>query len=424
MNLIKELTTLVDDNVISQETAERIQEYYNSKKQSSTNRIYTIFALLGALLVGLGIILIIAHNWDHLTKNIKTVIAFLPLILAQALCLFTLIRKNDNSVWRESTAVLLVFAIGACISLISQIYNIPGNLSSFLFTWALLVLPIIYLMRSSVTSLLYHIGIVAYAGSTCYWGTPNQEDYYYWLLLAGALPYYGMLLKNKPQSNFTSFHNWIIPLSVITSLGTVVISHDSVIYIAYFSLFAVLLVIGNLNIFEQLKPINNSYRILGSLGTVILLLPLSFEWYWKELQREVFSASQFFTSPEFIVAILLTVIAGIYTIKQIQNKKIQPHQFVFALFILTYILGMYSYASIVIINLIVFGLGLMIVWEGAKQNHLGILNYGMLILIALVACRFFDTSISFIIRGALFMIVGIGFFSANIWILKKRRNNE
>jgi uncharacterized membrane protein len=34
------------------------------------------------------------------------------------------IRKYS---WREASAVFLVFAIGACISLISQIYNIPGH---------------------------------------------------------------------------------------------------------------------------------------------------------------------------------------------------------------------------------------------------------------------------------------------------------
>ncbi|MEM6542707.1 MAG: DUF2157 domain-containing protein, partial [Bacteroidota bacterium] len=61
---------------------------------------------------------------------------------------------------------------------------------------------------------------------------------------------------------------------------------------------------------------------------------------------------------------------------------------------------------------------------GAKQDHLGILNYGLLILTALVVCRFFDTDLSFVVRGIMFVSVGAGFFVANYLMLKKRKANE
>ena len=76
------------------------------------------------------------------------------------------------------------------------------------------------------------------------------------------------------------------------------------------------------------------------------------------------------------------------------------------------------------INLLVFALGILTILKGANQNHLGILNYGLLIITALVVCRFFDTNISFVIRGLLFVGVGVGFFMTNYWMLKKRRAHE
>jgi hypothetical protein len=55
------------------------------------------------------------------------------------------------------------------------------------------------------------------------------------------------------------------------------------------------------------------------------------------------------------------------------------------------------------------------------MNHLGILNYGLVIISILVACRFFDTDMSFVLRGLIFVSLGLGFFAVNYWMIKKRK---
>ena len=74
----------------------------------------------------------------------------------------------------------------------------------------------------------------------------------------------------------------------------------------------------------------------------------------------------------------------------------------------------------VLINFLVLAIGIMTIREGAKNNHLGILNYGLLIVSALIICRFFDTNINFVLKGILFVAVGVGFFFANLWMVRKR----
>ena len=72
---IKELSDLVQNELISKEVALNIENYYKSKQEDSPNRLFTIFGVLGSLLVGLGIILILAHNWDNFSSkpsNIRT----------------------------------------------------------------------------------------------------------------------------------------------------------------------------------------------------------------------------------------------------------------------------------------------------------------------------------------------------------------
>jgi len=39
----------------------------------------------------------------------------------------------------------------------------------------------------------------------------------------------------------------------------------------------------------------------------------------------------------------------------------------------------------------------------------------------LIICRFFDTNLSFVLRGLLFVLVGLGFFAMNYWMIRKRK---
>ena len=424
MKLRKDLSDLLTAGIINQETAEKIENYYLAKAGPPQSKLIIVFGILGSLLVGLGIVLILAHNWDQLSRTMKTVFAFLPMVLGQAICGYALFKQKSSTVWCEGGSTFLVMGIGACIALIGQIYNIPGNLASFLFTWALLTLPIIYVMRSSVASLLYLIGITWFACENGYWGSNTEESYVYWGLLLLALPHYYFLFKHKSESNFFTFHNWFIPLSVIIALGTVATEIEELMFVAYMSLFGLLYLIGNTQVLRDLKIRNNGYLVLGSLGTVVLLLILSFDWFWTDLRSKDFSEELWMSSPEFIASAILTIAALALLIYQKKNQSlfsIKPAEFVFLLFIGIFFIGLTSLYVTLFINLILFGIGILTIREGARLNHFGILNYGLLIVTSLVIARFFDTDLSFVLRGLLFVAVGLGFFFANYKMAKKKR---
>jgi len=428
MSLINDIPELVKANVISEETAEKIRLYYQEKKVDSQTKLFVIFAVLGAILVGLGIILILAHNWDELSRKTKTFFAFLPLVVGQVLCGYSLLKKRDDIAWKESTTVFLFFAVGASISLVGQIYNIEGNLSRFLLAWMLLCFPLIYVMNSSIGSLLYIAGITYYACETGLWSYPKTEPYFYWILLLISFPHYYQLYKNKPQSNFIIFHHWLIPLSVMICLGTITKGKEELMFVAYFGLFGLYYLIGNSTVFKNQESRNNSYLNLGSLGTIILLLMLSFDWFWNKLKDKNFQLNELIFTPEFVALAVLTFAAGIVFYFQKRNQKmleIKPIEVVFVLFIIIFIIGLeYPHLSIILINLVVLTIGILTIIQGAKLDHLGILNYGLLIITTLVICRFFDTDLSFIARGFLFISVGVGFFLTNYYLLKKRKKNE
>jgi uncharacterized membrane protein len=422
--ITNELQELLKANVVTEETAEKIRHYFNEKKQGNQNRLSSVFGILGAILVGLGIILVFAHNWDTLSRLTKIVLSFLPLITGQLFCGYSLLKKSESPAWRESSGVILFFPVGSSISLIAQVYNIPGDLNSFLMTWMLLCLPLVYLLKSSIVSLLYLTGITYYGCNANYFTYPVIHSYYYWLLLLGIAPHYYELLKTKANSNFTLFHNWFIALSIVICLGTIAHKNGNSIALSYMSLFTIFYFIGQTSFFEKQKLKNNSYLIFGKLGILYLLFLYSFKWFWDKSIYNTSSLSETFFSIEFIIALFLTFFAGLLFYKknsQTNFKEISILELVFLTNILFFIPG---YEFSIVANGIVLAIGISEIKRGSNLNHLGILNFGLILISILVTCRFFDTNLSFVIRGILFITIGLGFFLTNYLMLKKRNRNE
>ena len=152
---------------------------------------------------------------------------------------------------------------------------------------------------------------------------------------------------------------------------------------------------------------------------------LSFDWFWEDLRRGDLIFKEAISSQEFLVALVLSLIASallFLNIKKNQWSNMKPIAPVFVFFSIAFILGLWSPIAPILINIYVLALGLLTIREGAKQNHLGVLNFGLVIITVLIACRFFDTDLSFVARGILFVSVGAGFFLTNYWMLKKRKN--
>lgn len=427
MKQSKDIDELLEAGIIDSATAEKITAYYAAQAGPPQNRLTIVFGILGAILVGLGIVLILGNNWDALSNTVRTIIAFFPMVAGQIICGYTLLKKPESMVWREAGAAFLVLSIGACISLVSMIYNLPGSMESFLLTWCLLTFPVIYVMRSSAASLLYIVGITWYACEAGYWGNHTHQPYFYWGLLALALPHYYLLYKKQSQSNFFTVHNWLIPLSVIICLGTVAAHAEELMFAGYMCLFGFLYQVGHTPALDQQKIRNNGYLVFGSLGAICILLALSFDWYWNELHDAFASGEINWLSPELIATAFWFIAALILLIMNRRNKSwmtIKPAELVFLIFMVIFFIGLTSSIAVILINLLILMVGILTIREGVAQYHFGILNYGLLIITALIICRFFDTDINFILKGAMFVAVGAGFFIANYRMAKKMKTSQ
>jgi len=376
MKIKNQISELIEAEVISTDVATNIEAYYASKATDKDSRLFLIFGVIGAVLVGLGLILIMAHNWDEMTVWLKVGIAFTPLVLGQLLCVFSIFYKSNSAAWKQSSAMFLFLSIGGCISLISQIYNIPGEITSFIFVWMILALPIIYMMPSSIVSLMYLYGTGYYATQSGTWSEYADVNYKFWILLGLVLPYYLYISRSYKNKLLTIFHHWAIPVVLAVGLLMALSSLDPLLSIVFISLFGIYYMIGHIDYFRENALRANAYLVYGSLSTVIFLFVASFTDFWKHITRDNFFVTDgIFSSLEGLVVIITVLIACVlmsYLMSKRRYQDYKPIFFAYFMFVILYLLDIGPFASGIIVNVFLLIIGLTTVKEGVDRNHVGI----------------------------------------------------
>ena len=191
-----------DDGLITPEQATGILERYELPAQvggsAIGNRTVSVIAIMGAALIGLGIIAFIAANWSEIPTLAKLALMVVgtPVIYVAG----WLLSYRFGFV-RIGTAVILLGAIafGASIHLVAQTYHVPVNHPNLMPAWFLGVIPLAYIIRSqSVLGLSLIILLVATAFRAQEWVPDVFNDEMVWLapayLVLGALIFaYGRL---------------------------------------------------------------------------------------------------------------------------------------------------------------------------------------------------------------------------------------
>ncbi len=119
------------------------------ERTTLVSRAVSIIGVMGALLVGLGIIIYVAANWDVIPVWAR-VSMLVSLTAATNVTGWLLLARFDYP--RVGVAMLVIGALayGAAIHLIAQIYHVPVNHPNLTTAWFLGVLPLAYIARSRV----------------------------------------------------------------------------------------------------------------------------------------------------------------------------------------------------------------------------------------------------------------------------------
>jgi len=152
----------VDDwaakGLITGAQAEAIRADLAREADASRAAPFTILASLGGLCVALGIILVIAYNWEKFHRGWKLG-GFLVLVAATAEA-YARIAAARATVAKAAVALLWLMLPLAGIGLWAQVYQLSGDGFRPLLVWLILSLPLVWFSRDSAVAVVHAIGLV------------------------------------------------------------------------------------------------------------------------------------------------------------------------------------------------------------------------------------------------------------------------
>lgn len=118
---------------MSKEEAQAIMAF----EQARSQRLFRVIAvLIAATLIGLGVILVVAANWQTIPDIIKLGADWLLLAMASFFAYDAIVKNKPAQ--REGALVFATLMVGASIGLTGQVFHLDGGWMAFLYAWAAL----------------------------------------------------------------------------------------------------------------------------------------------------------------------------------------------------------------------------------------------------------------------------------------------
>ena len=431
--LLGELPTLEAEGVIDADAAERLRAHYAEKTSGSGRRlVVAIFAVFGALLIGGGVILLLAHNWEAFGRGTRAAIALVPLLASQVLVGWVLIKKGDSTAWREGSATFLALTVATAIALVDQTYNTGGDLESFLWRWSLLLAPLPWLLNSTAVAMLFLAALTWWAGAA---KVEGSQILVMWPLAAAVVPHLIQILRSERRGLRAANLQWAIALFVCVAAGLGLENRVPGLWIVvYVGLFALMITLGAVNRRGEDGLWRRPLEVVGIAGSIVMWLILSFDEPWRHIGWKHIHTTEKFHQVSSWLDVVLAVglpLAAIAAMAFLLDRDRHRLYLLWGLSVpLVAVVWPLTAATnsrwigAVSFTLLLLIVGIATIAEGVRRQNLGTVNLGMLVVALLVVVRFFDSGFGFILRGFAFILVGIGFLVANIVLSRSLRAGE
>lgn len=266
--------------LISAEQAAAILRYEEAKPKKNWIMISVMF--LGTFVLAVGIVSLIAANWDFFGGQVKLTVDGILLICLAAVLVS--LQANEKPILYEAVLSFFILLVLASIGLVSQVYHRNGELYQALSLWLVLIAPLIFLSRTSFVPHLFCVAFIVTGFCLTKYFDRHAFSIFnnshvgeaYIAALAMLLPLFFSTLAqltgfcNSLQKHSRVFRQWSILLFVLTIPVADAIVGDG----SYYDTF----VFPNTNVQNAL--------LLG--GLIFLALSLPYSWPWR--QRLVFGA--------------------------------------------------------------------------------------------------------------------------------------
>jgi uncharacterized membrane protein len=351
-----------------------------------TNRVVSTLAVLGALLLGIGVILFFAANWQYLPLGTKVFLLVASVVGAYAAGYW--LRFERERLPQVGSALIFLGALlyGAAIFLIAQGFHVRAHEANLVYLWAVGILPMAYLIRSRAMLVVALLAISIGIG---------------WDLSRFGLHF------------FQSVTLYLVLGVLLYSLGEIHRDHD------------------------WGTDLHAPFTQFGLFITLGVLYLLSFRWVWGSTG----SPEEAFTlmSPGGVRYAILAVAATAATVTQWllskrENRKVEMLEGGALLLLVALgcgiaFLGGRGHGSpdegypveAILFNLLLFALTIGVIADGYYQRRPTLVNLGIFFFGAHLLTRYFDIFGRFLDTAAVFVGAGLLLLVGGAFLERTRR---
>jgi len=166
--LEEEARDWVKDGIITPEQRDAVLKRYEgikiAEEAAGPGKLIAVVSVLGAILIGVGVLLFIASNWSRIPSVGKLTIIFCSMLASYGAGYY--LRYERANYPRTGAALILLgsFIFGAGIFLIAQMYHIAVHYPSGPLLWGLFVLPLAYVLGLNALLSLAVIDLLLWLG--------------------------------------------------------------------------------------------------------------------------------------------------------------------------------------------------------------------------------------------------------------------
>lgn len=194
MALERRLKRWTEAGLLDARQAERILEFEQGRDRPTL--MYAV-AGLGGLAIAIGIVSIVAANWDVIPGRVKIATNLMLLVGGGA----TLARYFTRwPIWARDAALLVMYGLTmGSIALVGQVYQLGGTAREALATWSVLTAPLMTLGGTEFVALLWLFGLQGTCAAWLIWLAEQRGSAEGWALTgASLLPWLLLFVGHSP----------------------------------------------------------------------------------------------------------------------------------------------------------------------------------------------------------------------------------
>lgn len=422
--LFSEIDRWVKEGVIEPDQGVLLKERYPAAEEGiAWGRM--IFFSIGAVLFGLGVILILAYNWQRMHKFLKLAIILAALIGAHGAGWWLKRPTGRYQTAGEGLHLLGTMLFGAGIWLVAQIYHISEHYPNAFLIWGLGALALAWSLPSMAQGIVAVI-LLALWNSFEAFDFKNPHLLAPFFILGGIMPL-AWNVRSKVLAAVCAI-GFLFTLSV----SVAEIEGDLAALVVFFSacmLIAAGLLVQRRSWFAQVGSV---FSFMGLLVYIVLLFILSF--YHRSKGTWSVQLDRFPDSLLFFGFALGAAGLWIWALWP-PSKKPPPYRELFRLeyygvlaaFILIFLnvvggINLGGWPGMVVFNLLLLYQAVMMIAIGCRNLDLKTTTSGCVLFAVITFARYTDLFVSLLSRSLVFLIAGAALFSVGLYYSKTKKH--